>query len=89
MARGDVLLQLGRTDEARDAYADAKSLAAQGGVQLNLATLDQKIQSLNRRPAREIELAQPAPEGPAPGQSASESADTDNAAVTEEEQWDD
>ena len=85
MARGDVLLQLGRTDEARDAYADAKSLAAQGGAQLNLATLDQKIQSLNPRPARDIELAQPAQEGPAPGQSAIEAADTDNAAVTEEE----
>lgn len=53
MARGDVLLQMGRTDEARDAYADAQSLVAQSGGQVNLATLDQKLQSLNPRPARE------------------------------------
>jgi predicted negative regulator of RcsB-dependent stress response len=55
MARGDVLLQLQRVDEARDAYADARALAGQGGAQFNLATLDQKIQSLNPRPARIVE----------------------------------
>ena len=35
LARGDVLLQLGRTDEARDAYTDAKALAGQSGGQVN------------------------------------------------------
>ena len=65
MVRGDVLLQLGRNDEAADAFADASSLAAQGGEQINLATLEQKLQSLNPRPAREIapapeEITQPA-----------------------------
>ncbi len=54
MARGDVLLQLGRVDEARDAYSDAKSLVGQSEGQVSLATLEQKLQSLNPRPAREI-----------------------------------
>lgn len=62
VARGDVLLQLGRTDEARDAYADAKTLVGQSGGQLNLATLDQKLQSLNPRPARELSADQPSAE---------------------------
>ncbi len=65
MARGDVLLQLQRNDEARDAYADARALAGQGGGQINLATLDQKIQSLNPRPAREVKSDQAETDGSA------------------------
>jgi predicted negative regulator of RcsB-dependent stress response len=54
MARGDVLLQLDRKDEARDAYTDARSLAQQGAGQPGLATLDQKLQSLSPLPARAL-----------------------------------
>ncbi|MEH6568584.1 MAG: tetratricopeptide repeat protein [Halioglobus sp.] len=54
IARGDVLLQLGKKEEARDAYNDAKTLAGADAGQINLATLEQKLQSLNAQPAREI-----------------------------------
>jgi len=55
MARGDVLLQLGREDEARDAYSDARLLAEQSGGQVTPASLEQKLQSLSPIPAREME----------------------------------
>ena len=91
MARGDVLLQMQRTDEARDAYADARALASQGGAQINLATLDQKMQSLNPRPAREI--ANPTAGGPKGTVEATQETDsldhTDtavDASVADEEQ---
>ena len=60
VARGDVLLQLGRSEEARDAYSDARALMGPEASQLNLATLEQKLQSLSPIPAREIarEMAQ-------------------------------
>lgn len=54
IARGDVLLQQGKQDEARDAYNDAKTLAGADAGQINLATLDQKLQSLNAEAARAI-----------------------------------
>ena len=54
IARGDVLLQLGKKEEARDAYNDAKTLAGADAGQINLVTLEQKLQSLNAQPAREI-----------------------------------
>jgi predicted negative regulator of RcsB-dependent stress response len=65
LARGDVLLQLGRTEEARDAYTDAKALAGQNGGQVNLATLDQKLQSLNPQSAREPAMVDVAAEAAA------------------------
>ncbi|MFT4822507.1 MAG: putative negative regulator of RcsB-dependent stress response [Halioglobus sp.] len=52
VARGDILLQLGRKDEARDAYKDAQTLMGPDANQLNLATLNQKLQSLSPIPAR-------------------------------------
>ncbi|MEH6590612.1 MAG: tetratricopeptide repeat protein [Halioglobus sp.] len=57
VARGDILLRQGHTDEARDAYLDAQILAAQGAGQVSLATVEQKLQSLNPIPARNIEGA--------------------------------
>ena len=54
IARGDVLLQQGKQEEARDAYNDAKTLAGADAGQINLATLDQKLQSLNAQAARAI-----------------------------------
>ena len=59
IARGDIYMQLERFDDARSAYAQAKSALAQGSVQGNIATLDQKLQSLNPIPAREIEVSAP------------------------------
>ncbi len=53
VARGDVLLQLGRNEEARDAYSDAQALMGPEASQLNLATLEQKLQSLSPIPPRE------------------------------------
>jgi predicted negative regulator of RcsB-dependent stress response len=57
VARGDILLQQGHTDEARSAYQDAQILAAQGAGQVNLETVEQKLQSLSPVPARTIEAA--------------------------------
>jgi predicted negative regulator of RcsB-dependent stress response len=57
LARGDILLQLGRTDEAKAAYLEARALIGQSGEQINLATLDQKLQSLMPRPARDYGAA--------------------------------
>jgi predicted negative regulator of RcsB-dependent stress response len=54
IARGDVLLGLGRTDEARAAYTLARMLVSQGGTQVTLASLDQKLSSLSPVPAREL-----------------------------------
>jgi predicted negative regulator of RcsB-dependent stress response len=45
VARGDILLSLGREDEALVAYSAARSLAAPGEV--DLVALAQKIQALN------------------------------------------
>lgn len=57
VAKGDVLLQLGRKDEARDAYTDALTLMGPEANQLNLVTLNQKLQSLNPIPARATVVA--------------------------------
>jgi predicted negative regulator of RcsB-dependent stress response len=55
VARGDVLLQLGRTDEARDAYTAARMAAASNPGRINLMTLDQKLQSLTPVPPQATE----------------------------------
>lgn len=57
VARGDILMQLGRDEQAGEAYANARMLAARGQVPSNLQTLEQKIQSLNPVPARELDAA--------------------------------
>lgn len=63
VARGDILLGEGRDEEARLAYTEALSLAAANPGQVNMMTLQQKLQSLNPVPARELQL--PAVEAPA------------------------
>ena len=54
VARGDVLLSLARNDEAREAYTQARSLAAGNQGQVNMPALEQKLQSLTPVPARTI-----------------------------------
>jgi len=55
VARGDILLTLGRNDEAREAYTNARMLAGGDQGQVNLPSLEQKLQSLTPVPARSIE----------------------------------
>ena len=57
IARGDIFMQLDRADDARNAYAEARSALAQSGINGSVATLDQKIQSLNPVPARVVETS--------------------------------
>lgn len=57
VARGDILLALGRDDEARAAYNQARMLAASSQGQINMPALEQKLQSLNPVPARTIEAS--------------------------------
>ncbi len=54
LARGDILMQLGRKDEARLAYEQARLFAATADRQLDLAQLEQKLQVLSPVPAREL-----------------------------------
>ncbi len=54
MARGDVLVALGRNQEARDAYASAQALAAVEAPGMNAGgTLGQKLESLTASAAQE------------------------------------
>ena len=57
VARGDILLALGRDDDARVAYNQARMLAASSQGQINMPALEQKLQSLNPVPARTLEVA--------------------------------
>ena len=54
LARGDILLSQGNTEEARLAYTQALALAASNPGQLNLVALQQKLQSLTPVPPREL-----------------------------------
>ena len=65
-ARGDILLAQGRSDEARQAYTQAMSLAGANPGQVNLVTLQQKLQSLNPVPARGLLPAAAADVSPDP-----------------------
>ncbi len=58
MARGDVLLGQGRRDEARAAYTEAKALAGSEAGGPPLATLEQKLQSLNPMPGAPVSTAE-------------------------------
>ena len=53
-ARGDILLAQGRDDDAREAYIRARNLATAGAIQPNINMLEQKLQSLNPVPEREL-----------------------------------
>ena len=57
VARGDILLMQGRDDEAREAYANARILAGDSQGQVNLPSLEHKMQSLMPVPARSIDMA--------------------------------
>ncbi len=50
LARGDILLSLERQDEAREAFLAARALAAADSGNINLVTLEQKLQALQPRP---------------------------------------
>jgi predicted negative regulator of RcsB-dependent stress response len=53
IARGDILLSIGRADEASESYAAALALAAsEDGPAPDLVAVEQKLQALNPRPAR-------------------------------------
>jgi predicted negative regulator of RcsB-dependent stress response len=54
MARGDILLSLGRDDEAREAYAEAQRRSAAGAPQA-VSSLQQKLQTLSPVPATEVD----------------------------------
>lgn len=75
VARGDALLMLGRDEEAKAAYTSALVLASRGGTQVNLAMVQQKLQSLSPVPAREI---------PALASGAAAETPTDEAPADEE-----
>ena len=70
VARGDILMAEGRSDEARQAYTQALSLAGANPGQVNLVTLQQKLQSLNPVPARDLAAAAQAEVPAAPGPAA-------------------
>lgn len=57
VARGDVLLSVGRNEEASEAYAAALTLAAGDGGPIDLMGVEQKLQALNPRPAQVSVLA--------------------------------
>lgn len=57
LARGDIYMQLGRSDEAKVAYLQAKNTLAETGVDGSLATLEQKLQSLTPIPARTVDTS--------------------------------
>lgn len=52
IARGDILLSIGRLEEAAEAYTAALALAAEDGVGIDLVAVEQKLQALNPKPAR-------------------------------------
>ena len=82
VARGDILLALGRKDEAREAYSNARMLVTSSQGQVNLPTLEQKLQSLTPIPARTI--ATPAEVMPAAGEpAANEAPDVEIDALTD------
>ena len=60
VARGDVLLALGREGEARQAYANAQVMGASGAGLPGGGTLAQKLESLAPVPARSLEGSDPA-----------------------------
>jgi predicted negative regulator of RcsB-dependent stress response len=60
VAKGDTLLMLGRNEEAKAAYTSAIVLASRGGAQINLAMVQQKLQSLSPVAARELGAEAPA-----------------------------
>ncbi len=57
VVQGDIYMQLGQLDDARDAYLAAKLALANSAAVGRIPTLDQKIQSLNPIPARALQTS--------------------------------
>jgi predicted negative regulator of RcsB-dependent stress response len=76
VARGDILLSQGRSDEARQAYSSALMLASRGEGQVNMAMLQQKLQSLSQRAPREL-AAPLEPSVPALSEAPADTADSE------------
>ncbi len=69
VARGDILLQQGREAAAREAYMAARMHAAASPGQVNLVTLEQKLQSLAPVPPQSFDTAgESLPPGAFPGE---------------------
>jgi predicted negative regulator of RcsB-dependent stress response len=68
LARGDILLAMGREEDAREAYAEARQRSAAGGPQA-ASTLAQKLQTLSPVPAGDVD-AEPLVLAPAGDQAA-------------------
>ncbi|RLQ23860.1 hypothetical protein DWB85_01530 [Seongchinamella sediminis] len=77
VARGDILLLEERAADAREAYSSAMMLASRGQGQLNMAMLQQKLQSLSQQGPRELPAAA-ASEAPAGAAADAVAADTEN-----------
>jgi len=80
IAQGDVYMQLGRPDDARNSYTQAKLALAQSAVEGRVTTQDQKLQSLNPVPARTV------PNDVAPSEEPSEDSGNSDAAESSETQ---
>ncbi|TGD73928.1 tetratricopeptide repeat protein [Mangrovimicrobium sediminis] len=59
MARGDILLLQDRRDEARAAYGAALMQAGSGGEPVNVALLQEKLQSLTPQAPRSVDGVEP------------------------------
>jgi predicted negative regulator of RcsB-dependent stress response len=83
VARGDILLALGRNDEAREAYSSARLLAASSQGRVNMPALEQKLQSLMPIPARMIETPAAVMPAVAADPVSSEAVDVETETVTD------
>lgn len=78
VARGDILMLQEQHEAAKEAYSSAVMLASRGGEQVNMAFLQQKLQSLSP------ESPQPVGESTAAGQPAEPAANEAAPATAEE-----
>ncbi len=84
VARGDVLLSQGRTDEARQAYNAAQALLTQEQLGVDVPSLNIKLQSLTPVPARSLS-DESAPAAAAPETDEANGADSVDSTSAEEE----
>ena len=57
VARGDILLAMGRNEEAREAYTTALTMAAGSAGRVNMPAVQQKLQSLMPVPGRALDAS--------------------------------
>jgi predicted negative regulator of RcsB-dependent stress response len=84
VARGDILLSLGRAQEASEAYSSALALAGEGGADIGLGSVQEKLRALNPKPARASAAAGSAAVA-APATGTGQSAEAVEGASTGEE----